>query len=120
MRIGIDVGGTFTDLVVTRVEGGITQFKTPSTPKDPSIGVFRGLTEISETYGVTLDQLLLDVELIVHGTTVATNTLVERVRLVAQKITELPKARGSHQHHRFSYRINNGEISARRKKVRGV
>lgn len=78
MRIGIDVGGTFTDLVVTRVEGGITQFKTPSTPKDPSIGVFRGLTEISETYGVTLDQLLLDVELIVHGTTVATNTLVER------------------------------------------
>jgi hypothetical protein len=49
-----------------------------------------------------------------------TNTLVERVRLAAQKITELPKARGSHQHHRFSYRINNGEISARRKKVRGV
>ena len=49
-----------------------------------------------------------------------TNTLVERVRLAAQKITELPKARGSHQHHRFSYRINTGEISARRKKVRGV
>ena len=67
MRIGIDVGGTFTDLVVTRVEGGIAQFKTPSTPTDPSIGVFRGLAEISETYGVTLDQLLLDVELIVHG-----------------------------------------------------
>ena len=59
MRIGIDVGGTFTDLVVTRVEGGITQFKTPSTPKDPSIGVFRGLTEISETYGVTLDNYSL-------------------------------------------------------------
>ena len=49
-----------------------------------------------------------------------TNTLVERVRLAAQKITELPKARGSHQHHRFSYRINNGEISARRKKIGGV
>ena len=49
-----------------------------------------------------------------------TNTLVERVRLAAQKITELPKARGSHQHHRFSYRINNGEISARPKKVGGV
>ena len=78
MRIGIDVGGTFTDLVVTRVGGGIAQFKTHSTPMDPSIGVFRGLAEISETYGVTLDQLLLDVELIVHGTTVATNTLVER------------------------------------------
>ena len=78
MRIGIDVGGTFTDLVVTRDEGGIAQFKTHSTPVDPSIGVFRGLAEISETYGVTLDQLLLDVELIVHGTTVATNTLVER------------------------------------------
>ena len=48
-----------------------------------------------------------------------TNTLVESGKLAAQKITELPKARGSHQHHRFSYRINNGEISARRKKVRG-
>ena len=78
MRIGIDVGGTFTDLVVTRDEGGIAQFKTHSTPVDPSIGVFRGLAEISEAYGVSLDQLLHDVELIVHGTTVATNTLVER------------------------------------------
>jgi len=51
---------------------------------------------------------------------ITTNTLVERGRLAAQKITELPKARGSHQHHRFSYRINNGEISARPKKVWGV
>ena len=49
-----------------------------------------------------------------------TNTLVKRVRLAAKKITELPKARGSHQHHRFSYRINNGEISARPKKIGGV
>ena len=51
---------------------------------------------------------------------ITTNTMVERARLAACKITELPKARGSHQHHRFSYRINNGEISARRKKARGV
>ena len=51
---------------------------------------------------------------------ITTNTLVERGRLAAQKITEVPKARGTHQHHRFSYRINTGEMSARPKKVWGV
>ena len=78
MRIGIDVGGTFTDLVVAQDDGSIEQFKTHSTPKDPSIGVLRGLTEVAGAHGLTLDQMLTEVELIVHGTTVATNTLVER------------------------------------------
>ena len=78
MRIGIDVGGTFTDLVVAQDDQPIAHFKTHSTPGDPSIGVLRGLTEVAEAHGQTLDQLLADVELIVHGTTVATNTLVER------------------------------------------
>ncbi|MDP6512361.1 MAG: hydantoinase/oxoprolinase family protein, partial [SAR202 cluster bacterium] len=78
MRIGIDVGGTFTDLVVAQDDQPIGHFKTHSTPSDPSIGVLRGLTEVAEAHGQTLDQLLAEVELIVHGTTVATNTLVER------------------------------------------
>ena len=78
MRIGIDVGGTFTDLVVAQNDGSIEQFKTHSTPKDPSIGVLQGLAEVAGAHGLTLDQMLTEVELIVHGTTVATNTLVER------------------------------------------
>ena len=78
MRIGIDVGGTFTDLVVAQENQPVRHFKTHSTPSDPSVGVLAGLTEVAESHGRTLDQLLADVELIVHGTTVATNTLVER------------------------------------------
>ena len=78
MRIGIDVGGTFTDLVVAQNNQPIKQFKTHSTPKDPSIGVLNGLTEIANSNKMTLNELLAKVELIVHGTTVATNTLIER------------------------------------------
>lgn len=78
MRIGIDVGGTFTDLVVAQHNQAIEQFKTHSTPKDPSIGVLRGLTEIATAHKITINDLLAKVELIVHGTTVATNTLIER------------------------------------------
>ena len=78
MRIGIDVGGTFTDLVVAQSNQPIKQFKTHSTPKDPSIGVLKGLTEIANSHKITLNELLANVELIVHGTTVATNTLIER------------------------------------------
>lgn len=78
MRIGIDVGGTFTDIVVTQDDHPTQYFKTHSTPHDPSIGVLNGLTEVSEAHDQTLNELLTNVELIVHGTTVATNTLVER------------------------------------------
>ena len=77
MRIGIDVGGTFTDLVVAQNNRDIEQFKTHSTPKDPSIGVLKGLTDIANAHKITLNELLTKVELIVHGTTVATNTLIE-------------------------------------------
>ena len=77
-KIGIDVGGTFTDFVVVE-EGGQPQFfKTQSTPDDPSIGVMTGLQEISNAYGLSLDRLLSDTGLVIHGSTVATNTLVER------------------------------------------
>ena len=78
LKIGIDVGGTFTDLVVAGDGGGPRRFKTPSTPEDPSEGVVAGLGDVAEALGVSLRQLLSEAELIVHGTTVATNTLIER------------------------------------------
>ena len=77
-KIGIDVGGTFTDFVVARDGGQPSFFKTPSTPNDPSIGVMTGLQEVAAAYGLSLDQLLSNTDLVIHGSTVATNTLVER------------------------------------------
>ena len=77
-KIGIDVGGTFTDFVVAGEGGQPRFFKTQTTPDDPSIGVMAGLQEAAAAYGLSLDQLLGDTDLVIHGSTVATNTLVER------------------------------------------
>src|SRR6516162_3155929 len=76
-RIGIDVGGTFTDLVAVDDLGNATLAKVPSTPADPSIGVLGGLKLLAETLGRELGPLLSETERIVHGTTVATNALLE-------------------------------------------
>ncbi|MFQ6028703.1 MAG: hydantoinase/oxoprolinase family protein, partial [Dehalococcoidia bacterium] len=77
-KIGIDVGGTFTDLVVSRASDPPQYFKTPSTPQDPSQGVMTGLQEAAGFYDLTLEDLLSATDLVIHGSTVATNTLVER------------------------------------------
>ena len=77
-RIGIDVGGTFTDVVAIDKTGQVTLAKAPSTPQDQSIGVIDGLTHLSERLGLTLGGLLRQAERVVHGTTVATNALLER------------------------------------------
>ena len=77
-KIGIDVGGTFTDFVVAEEAGQPRFFKTQSTPDDPSIGVMAGLQEAAAAFGLSLEQLLGDTDLVIHGSTVATNTLVER------------------------------------------
>jgi N-methylhydantoinase A len=77
-NIGIDVGGTFTDFVVTREGEAPRYFKTASTPHDPSEAVIAGLGNVASDYGLSLADLLRDTGLIIHGTTVATNTLVER------------------------------------------
>jgi N-methylhydantoinase A len=69
--IGVDVGGTFTDVVVRdEVHGVTTLAKVPSTPKDQSIGFMDGLAQI----GATAEA----VALVIHGTTVATNAVIER------------------------------------------
>ena len=79
MRIGIDVGGTFTDLVA--MGAGDTEpvvFKTPTTPDDPSDGVMEGLAGLAASMDMDLRELLQEAQVVIHGTTVATNTLVER------------------------------------------
>ncbi len=76
--VGIDVGGTFTDLVSVDDEGRVASAKSPSTPSDQSVGVLEGLTRLAETLRTDRATLLEATERIVHGTTVATNALLER------------------------------------------
>ncbi|HHW37351.1 MAG TPA: hydantoinase/oxoprolinase family protein [Bacillales bacterium] len=73
-RIGIDVGGTFTDFLLTDQEGNSQVYKTLSTPSDPTIGFFNGLSEMAQDHGMNLDEFIHKIELIVHGTTVGTNS----------------------------------------------
>jgi len=77
-RIGIDVGGTFTDVVAVDDRGAVTLAKAASTPADPSLGVLEGLELLARALGHEVAALLGETERIVHGTTVATNALLER------------------------------------------
>lgn len=76
--IGIDVGGTFTDLVAVDGEGRSTYAKASTTPADPGLGLFDGLDELAGRLGLSQGALLAATRRIVHGTTVATNALLER------------------------------------------
>ena len=77
-KIGIDVGGTFTDLFLWDSDGKVETFKTLSTPDDPSVGVLDGLARIAETRGYTPEAFAARVRTIVHGTTVTTNATLTR------------------------------------------
>lgn len=73
-RLGVDVGGTFTDLLLfDDASGSFWRHKTPSTPHDSSQGVLVGVEAICESAGITP----ADIEILLHGTTVATNAVLE-------------------------------------------
>src|SRR6516165_7194161 len=76
--IGIDIGGTFTDLVTIDESGRTVFAKSPSTPADQSIGVMAGLDELARRLKLTRTEMLAATDRLVHGTTVATNALLER------------------------------------------
>ncbi len=76
--IGIDVGGTFTDIVLTASDGTVTVAKAPTTPQDQSDGVMAALHLAASAAGRDLRALLGETGRIVHGTTAATNALLER------------------------------------------
>jgi len=85
-RLGVDVGGTFTDVLLFNEETGeLLLTKTPSTPQDQSIGVLNGIRKIAELANIDAR----DIQLLLHGTTVATNAILEgkgaRVGLVTNK-----------------------------------
>jgi N-methylhydantoinase A len=76
--IGVDVGGTFTDLVAIDAVGRTIFAKSPSTPADQSIGVMAGLEELARRLNLPVGEMLAQTQRFVHGTTVATNALLER------------------------------------------
>lgn len=75
-RIGIDIGGTFTDFALLEGDDVVLE-KTLSTPDDRSLAVMQGLEKLAERQGEPLADFLAGVEAIVHGTTIADNTLIE-------------------------------------------
>jgi len=77
-RIGVDIGGTFTDLVAVDPYGTIHVFKVPSVPADPAEGVLDALARAAPAVGLGVSDLLRSSALVAHGSTIATNTLLEK------------------------------------------
>ncbi|MBI2360625.1 MAG: hydantoinase/oxoprolinase family protein [Deltaproteobacteria bacterium] len=75
-RICIDVGGTFTDCLTLDETGDLQEFKSPTTPQDPSVGFLTCLSKAARHYDQPLASFLANVQLLIHGTTLATNTLI--------------------------------------------
>ncbi|MBM4416665.1 MAG: hypothetical protein FJ035_10640, partial [Chloroflexi bacterium] len=73
-RIGVDIGGTFTDVVCAAADGSMRLMKLPTTRSDPSRAVVQAVERIAREWGVAASA----VERFVHGTTVATNAVLER------------------------------------------
>ncbi|MEM7339438.1 MAG: hydantoinase B/oxoprolinase family protein [Actinomycetota bacterium] len=76
-RIGVDVGGTFTDLVLADDRGLTWVAKVPSVPQDPSRGVRAALDRLAHDLGLAIEAVLDGCSVFVHGSTVATNTMLE-------------------------------------------
>ena len=75
VRIGVDIGGTFTDLqILDERTGALNDLKTPTTPDDPSIGLMTGIDEAARRFAFDPR----DIRFLLHGTTIATNAVLER------------------------------------------
>src|SRR3972149_4207198 len=90
--VGIDIGGTFTDMVLVDDQGQLCTYKTDSTPNDLALGVLEGLKLAAEDKGVSLSDLMTATAYFAHGTTAATNALIERKGIRTRLIT--PKGFG--------------------------
>lgn len=73
LRLGVDIGGTFTDLLLADDSGVILTLKTPSVPSAPEQAIMNGMDDLKKK-GIDLE----DVNVFIHGTTLAVNTLIER------------------------------------------
>ena len=76
-RVGVDVGGTFTDLVIADSDGRTAVFKVPSVQTDPGEGVISAVNAACGALDQSIDKFLGNCQFFLHGSTVATNTLLE-------------------------------------------
>ena len=76
-RVGVDVGGTFTDLICVTPAGEVVLDKTPTTLDDQSRGVMNGSGQLADRFGLALPAFCADLDILVHGTTTADNTMIE-------------------------------------------
>src|SRR3989337_2717353 len=76
--VGIDIGGTFTDCAIVDQAGRLLTTKVPSTPQDFSRGMLDALGAGAGKLGLTLDRFCRDIAFLSHGTTVGTNTIIQK------------------------------------------
>src|SRR3954464_14579225 len=76
-RVGVDVGGTFTDLICVTPGGEVVLDKTPTTLDDQSTGVMNGLAQLAERFGLSNDDFSAQPDILVDGTPAADNTMSE-------------------------------------------
>jgi len=76
--LGVDIGGTFTDFSLFDDKGGITLWKEPSTPRDSSAAIRKGIAALAGQMGGDVETFLQRLDLFVHGQTIATNTVIQR------------------------------------------
>jgi N-methylhydantoinase A len=86
-RIGVDVGGTFTDLVLADGAGGLFTFKAPTNTSNPAAGVMAAVDLAASGLGLSVQDVLGNCRVFVHGSTIATNTILERKGAVVGLLT---------------------------------
>ncbi|MCL6575043.1 hydantoinase/oxoprolinase family protein [Kyrpidia sp.] len=80
--VSSDIGGTFTDTVVLDREGRVGRYKSPTVPNDPAVGILSTLELAAREKGMSLTEFISHIALFAHGTTVATNAMLENRRAV--------------------------------------
>src|SRR5688572_5352337 len=76
--VGIDIGGTFTDCAIVDRAGALLTTKVPSTPQDFSRGMMDALDAGAQALGIKLERFCRDIAFLSHGTTVGTNTIIQK------------------------------------------
>ena len=108
--LGVDVGGTFTDLVAIDEEGHTTVIKSPSTPANPGIGALTAIEKCAATLDMKLEDFLSNVLRICHGTTVSTNAILTLTgarigMLITKGFRDITEIRTGIRENRYDYAV---------------
>jgi len=117
--VGIDVGGTFTDLVCIDQNGATDVVKLPSTPANPGISIINSLKKLSDNLAIRFSELLPKVDRICHGTTVSTNAILTmsgaKVGIITTKgFRDIIEIRTGIRENRYDYAVPMPEALAPR------